>query len=388
MVKYTCETCQKTFGQKGHLEDHRNRKRPCKKDNTIETLVEQKVKEALSKTNGVSDTETTAITQSSGMDYSKKTREELIAICKEKSIKGYSGKKKEEIAKLVSNQQTPSEHKLKFVDICCGIGSFHYSFSKNGMKCVFACDINNTVRETYNANYGIEPAGDIYEVDIKIVPEFDVLCAGFPCQPFSNAGKHLGFEDTRGTVFFQIMQWVIYHKPKFVVLENVPAIKSHDSGRTFDTIRKCLQNEGYSVNSKLIKCSDYGIPQMRKRMLIIGTLIDEPKTDILDFDRFKKTTTLTEYLSKPFEKDTAYTLRCGGRGSGVGNKHNWDSYMVNGEVYRLTIEDGLRLQGFPSTFKLCGSMVKKWHQLGNTIPTIFTDMVAQNIIRELSQSDH
>ena len=106
MVKYSCETCQKTFAQKGHLEDHQNRKRPCKKDNTIEALVEQKVKEALSKTNDVAikiDTTTSSQMQSNTMDYIKKTREELIAICKEKSIKGYSGKKKEEIIQLLTH---------------------------------------------------------------------------------------------------------------------------------------------------------------------------------------------------------------------------------------------------------------------------------------------
>ena len=111
MVKYSCETCQKTFTQKGHLEDHQNRKRPCKKDNTIEALVEQKVKEALSKTNEGAikiDTTTTTIMQSNTMDYTKKTREELIAICKEKSIKGYSGKKKDDIIQLLTNKLPPN----------------------------------------------------------------------------------------------------------------------------------------------------------------------------------------------------------------------------------------------------------------------------------------
>lgn len=276
---------------------------------------------------------------------------------------------------------------IKFVDICCGIGSFHLSFTKLGMECVFACDIDKDVRETYKLNYDIQPAGDLYDVNVETVPSFDVLCAGFPCQPFSNAGKHLGFDDTRGNVFFKIMEWVNYHNPKFIVLENVPAIKTHDSGNTFKTICESLKNAGYSVNTQIIKCSDYGIPQMRKRMLIVCKRGNTTQTDMLNFDRFKKSTTLSEYLGKHFEKDTAYTLRCGGRGSKIGNKHNWDSYIVNGEVYRLTIEDALRLQGFPSDFKLCGSNVKKWHQLGNTIPTIFTRMVGENIIRELNQLD-
>lgn len=383
MAKYTCETCQKTFAQKGHLEDHHNRKRPCKKDNTIEALVEQKVKEALSKTNTAKETAVIVT-----MDYSKKTREELIAVCKEKNIKGYSGKKKEEIQTLlVGNHRQLNKPKIRFVDICCGIGSFHLSFVKNRMECVFACDIDKDVRETYKINHGITPAGNLYDIDISSVPSFDVLCAGFPCQPFSNAGKHLGFEDTRGTLFFKIMEWIVYHKPKIVVLENVPAIKSHDSGNTLKTICESIKNVGYKVNTTIVKCSDYGIPQMRKRMLIVATYNGLSNTEILDFNRFKKTVTLSEYLNKQFDKDIAYTIRCGGRGSKIGNKHNWDSYIVNGEVYRLTIEDGLRLQGFPPDFVLYGSNVKKWHQLGNTIPTNFTHMIAQNIIRELDHTN-
>ena len=112
MAKYTCETCQRVFSQKGHLEDHNNRKRPCKKDNTIEALVEKKVQEALSKTNEGAvkiDSTTTTIMQSNQMDYSKKSREELIAICKEKSIKGYSGKKKEDILNLII-QKSSAQH--------------------------------------------------------------------------------------------------------------------------------------------------------------------------------------------------------------------------------------------------------------------------------------
>jgi DNA (cytosine-5)-methyltransferase 1 len=402
MVKYSCETCEKTFTQKGHFEKHMSRKRPCKKDNTIEVLVEQKVKEVLSKSNMIDDKKNESSTNQeiklNQMDYTKKTREELIAICKEKNIKGYSSKKKDEILKLITEtlytdivkvKHEVDTDKIKFVDICCGIGSFHMSFAlKNKMQCVFACDIDKDVRETYKLNYGIEPAGDLYNVDISSIQPFDILCAGFPCQPFSNAGKHLGFEDTRGTLFFKIMEWIVYHNPKFVVLENVPAIKSHDSGKTLKRICDSISKVGYKVNTSIVKCSDYGIPQMRKRMLIIGVRDGLSNTDIMNFDRFKKTVSLSKYLDKQFDKDIAYTIRCGGRGSKIGNKHNWDSYIVNGKVYRLSIEDALLLQGFPKDFILCGSNVKKWHQIGNTIPTNFTDMIAQNIISELRHKDH
>lgn len=265
-----------------------------------------------------------------------------------------------------------------FVDLCCGIGSFHHSFTKVGMQCVMASDIDPTARATYKANHGIEPLGDLYDIDITGIPAFDVLCAGFPCQPFSNAGHHKGFEDERGILFFRIMKFVEHHRPRYVVFENVPAILSHDNGNTFRVITSTLQDAGYNVTHKLVKCSDYGIPQMRKRVLILGVQNGDP-APFLDFERFKKSTTMKEYLKKPFEKDIAYTIRCGGRGSPIDDKHNWDGYWMDKKEYRLTVEDGLLLQGFDKAFILEGSNQKKWHQLGNTIPTVFTHMIAANL---------
>jgi len=272
---------------------------------------------------------------------------------------------------------------VKFVDICCGIGSFHHSFKKKGWECVMACDINKSARDTYKANYGIEPLGDLYSVELNSVPSFDVLCAGFPCQPFSNAGFHLGFEDTRGVLFFEIMKWVRHHTPTYVILENVSAILSHDSGNTFKTLQTLLQNAGYTVSHKLLKCSDYGIPQMRKRVFIIACREGTNPDDILNVDRFKSKTTLSDYLGKNFEKETAYTIRCGGKRSPIRDKHNWDGYMVDGNEYRLTLRDALKLQGFEESFVLCGTERDKWNQVGNTIPTVFTDMIATNITEQL-----
>lgn len=269
---------------------------------------------------------------------------------------------------------------MKFVDICCGIGSFHRALAQKGWTCVLACDSDAAVRQTYQANYGMEPLGDIYDIDFKSVPSFDILCAGFPCQPFSNAGHHKGFDDERGTIFFQIMKWVKHHSPKYILFENVPALVSHDSGNTFRIICDTLRQHGYSIAHKVIKCSDYGIPQMRKRVVLVGVRVGNPES-LLEFERFKKTVKLCDYLGKPFEKEVAYTIRCGGRGSALGNKHNWDRYLVNGKEYQLTIQDALRLQGFPHDFELRGSIQKQWHQLGNTIPTIFTEMLAENLLR-------
>lgn len=272
-----------------------------------------------------------------------------------------------------------------FIDLCCGIGSFHYSLAKQGLTCVMACDINSSARETYEKNYEIKPLGDLYEIDPTTIPSFDVLCAGFPCQPFSNAGLHLGFQDQRGVLFFQIMKIVEHHRPNYLLFENVPALITHNNGHTFQTIVSLMEQMGYSVAHKKVTCSDYGIPQMRKRVLLVGVRHGDP-TELLNFDRFKKSTSMTEYLGKSFVKPTAYTIRCGGRRSPINDKHNWDGYIVDGKEYRLTIEDGLRLQGFPSDFILHGTESEKWHQLGNTIPTVFTEMLASNLVRHIQSN--
>ena len=243
-----------------------------------------------------------------------------------------------------------------------------------------ACDIDPSARKTYFTNYGIEPLGDLYTIDPASVPAFDICCAGFPCQPFSNAGQHMGFDDARGVLFFQIMKLVNYHNPTYLLFENVPALLSHDGGRTFDVIVRTMRESGYSVAYSKVTCSDYGIPQMRTRVLLVGVREGDP-AQLLDFQRFEHETTLSEYLGKSFEKKVAYTIRCGGRGSAYGNKHNWDGYVVDGVNCRLTLEDGLRLQGFPANFQLMGSVSDKWHQLGNTIPTVFTAMLAKNLTR-------
>jgi site-specific DNA-cytosine methylase len=205
------------------------------------------------------------------------------------------------------------------------------------------------------------------------------------CQPFSNCGKHRGFDDERGTLFFHIMKFVRYHKPNIIILENVQGLLSHDGGNTFQRIKTELETVNYKVDHKVLLCSDYGIPQMRKRLFIVGIRNDIPMVnhidDILNLDTYKKTTPLTEYLGKKFEKKIAYTIRCGGKNSPINDKHNWDGYIVDGQEYRLTIADCLKLQGFDANFKLCGNNKEQWKQLGNTIPTIFTELIGKQIQR-------
>ena len=272
---------------------------------------------------------------------------------------------------------------VKFLDLFCGMGSFHYSFKKLNWECVMACDIDTAVRETYKENYGLLPLGDISEIEPKGIPNYDILCAGFPCQPFSQCGHRKGFDDTRGSLFFNIMKFVEYHKPKIIILENVQGLLNHDGGETFERIKHNIESLNYTITYKVIKCSDYGLPQMRRRLFIVGIRDDADFVKhidkLLDFDVYRKETTLTELLGKNFEKKTAYTIRCGGKNSHIDDRHNWNGYMVDGKIYRLTKEDCLKVQGFNSDFKLCGNNKDQWNQLGNTIPTIFTEMIGLNI---------
>ena len=335
MVEHVCEKCEKVFKQKSQLDAHKNRKNPCKKDGAIEKIVEQKVQEVLAKLN------------------------------------------------IVPAPPPPTPAPLKFIDLFCGIGSFHYSFKKLGWECVMSCDINEAARNSYQENYGVCPLGDVVEIDPSSVADYDVICAGFPCQPFSQCGFHKGFEDERGTMFFQIMKFVDAKKPKIVILENVRALLAHDNGNTFKRISEELVAAGYVVTHKVLTCSDYGLPQMRKRLFIVAVSSNDPLAPsvdkILDLDEYKKKTNLAEFLGRNFAKDVAYTIRCGGKGSPIDDRHNWDGYYVDGQEYRLTIEDTLKLQGFDPEFKLCGTERDKWHQLGNTIPTVFTDIIGKNI---------
>lgn len=164
------------------------------------------------------------------------------------------------------------KRKFKFIDLFCGIGGFHQALSDLGGECVFASDIDASCRKTYQRNYGIEPVGDITKVDAKDIPAHNVLCGGFPCQAFSKAGKRLGFADeTKGTLFFDIIRILKYHQPEYALLENVRNLASHDKGNTWRVIHEQLDAAGYNVFPKPIIFSPHyiGIPQHRERVFIM-----------------------------------------------------------------------------------------------------------------------
>lgn len=161
---------------------------------------------------------------------------------------------------------------FKFIDLFCGIGGFHQAMKSLGGVCVFASDIDEDCRKTYEANYGITPVGDITKIEAADIPPHDVLCGGFPCQAFSKAGNRLGFDDpTKGTLFFDICRILKYHHPKYVLLENVRNLASHDHGKTWNVIHDKLEELGYNLLPEPVIFSPHylGIPQHRERVYIM-----------------------------------------------------------------------------------------------------------------------
>lgn len=177
--------------------------------------------------------------------------------------------------------------KFKFIDLFCGIGGFHQAMASLGGECVFACDIDTDCRKTYEANYGLKPAGDITKIEASEIPFHDVLCAGFPCQSFSKAGKRLGFEDeTKGTLFFDICRILEHHTPKYALLENVRNLASHDHGNTWRVIYDKLKGLGYNLLSNPVIFSPHyvGIPQHRERVFIMCIRKDVGTISPFEFD--------------------------------------------------------------------------------------------------------
>ena len=265
--------------------------------------------------------------------------------------------------------------KFTFADLFAGIGGFHLALEEAGGECVFASEWDSNARLTYELNFSKSSPtlftsgnfmGDITQVDKSAIPDFDVLAAGFPCQPFSQAGRKKGFQDTRGTLFFDIAEILSQKRPKAFFLENVRHLISHDEGNTIKTIERVLTEDlGYSYQQFTVKASDHGLPQHRPRVFMIGfrdgtSMIDKPEPRELQF-------TMSDVFEGHVDKKIGYTLRVGGKASGINDRRNWDSYLVDDEVKRLTREEGKRMQGFPDDFEFPVSESEAMKQLGNSV---------------------
>lgn len=291
--------------------------------------------------------------------------------------------------------------RFTFIDLFAGIGGFHIAMHNIGGKCVFAAEWDSNCRKTYRKNFiTVSPdifeenenkiklfAEDITKVDVSQIPNHDILCAGFPCQPFSQAGYKLGFEDTRGTLFFNVADIIKAKKTKAVFLENVRGLLKHDNGKTFNVIENTLHELGYSVNYKIIKASDFGLPQHRPRIYIICI-----RNDIKARFEFPEAIPLTMTMSDVFDgaevnKKIGYTLRVGGKGSPIDDRRNWDGYLVDGQVRRLKPKEGKRMQGFPDDFEFPISDTIAMKQLGNSVAIPAIQACAEKMIEVLEENE-
>jgi len=328
----------------------------------------------------------------------------------------------------------PKKQKFKFIDLFAGIGGFRLAFQNIGGKCVFTSEWDKYSKKTYEANFGEIPFGDITKSETKsYIPDgFDVLCAGFPCQSFSIAGKRGGFEDTRGTLFFDVAEIIKKKQPKAFFLENVKGLRSHDKGKTLETILNTLRNDlGYDVpEPQIINAKEFGVPQNRERIFIVGFRKD---LEITDF-KYPKSTDKSKILEDILEKEevsvkyylsnryvdtlrnhkarhaskgngfgyeiipndgTANAVVCGG----MGRERNLilDNRLTNfipvthitGEVNRegirkMTPREWARLQGFPEDFKIVVSDAQAYKQFGNSVAVPAIQATAKQILKSLN----
>ncbi len=304
-----------------------------------------------------------------------------------------------------------------FIDLFAGIGGIRLPFDELGYKCVFSSEWDKKACETYSANFGEIPAGDITKIDVKDIPRFDICLAGFPCQAFSIMGKMQGFADTRGTMFFEIERILQYHKPPVILLENVKQLTTHDNGRTFNTIITHLEDLGYTVKHKVLNALDFGLPQKRERIIIVGFL-DKAKADMFNFDFKKKKYNLADILEPEDHIDSSFyaseSIRQKRAASVVGkevfypsvwheNKSgnisvldyscalrtgaSYNYLLVNG-IRRFTPRELLRLQGFPDDYKIVVSTQEIRKQTGNSVAVPMIRMVAKKIDKILRSTSN
>jgi DNA (cytosine-5)-methyltransferase 1 len=274
------------------------------------------------------------------------------------------------------------------------------------MECVFTSEIDTYSRKTYSANFKekyLENSNlfneDIWHADFKKIPDFDILCGGFPCQPFSQAGHKKGFKDNKdGNLFFSIEEILKIKKPKVFFLENVRHLKNHDEGKTFKKIYKTLQDLNYTFDYKVIKASDFGLPQHRPRLYMVGfykpLLKDMYQELSFTFPReipLKKTVSdifggfASTDISGKKERKIGFTLRVGGGKSSIDDRRNWDGYIIDKKVVRINSRQGLEMMGFPKSFKMPVSENQAMKQLGNSVAVNVVKAIGKEIKSHLKK---
>ncbi|MCL4124421.1 UNVERIFIED_CONTAM: hypothetical protein GTU68_002800, partial [Idotea baltica] len=320
--------------------------------------------------------------------------------------------------------KTPNNYKFKFIDLFAGIGGFRLALQNTGGKCVYTSEWEVAAKKTYSKNFGEIPFGDITKDRTKsYIPEdFDILCAGFPCQAFSIAGKRKGFEDTRGTLFFDVEEIIEKHRPKVVFLENVKNLVTHDKGKTFKTIIEILEKKlGYRVNSEILNSMTHAnIPQNRERIFIVAF---DPE-QVVNYKNFKfpekieLTKTIHDILEKEKQEDkyyykkahqyypeldrvmtsknTVYQWRrvyvrenksnvCPTLTANMGTGgHNVPLIRDNFGVRKLTPRECFSFQGYPENYILPNlANSKLYKQAGNSVTTTLIERISTEINKVL-----
>ncbi len=299
---------------------------------------------------------------------------------------------------------------IRFIDLFAGIGGFRYAIQNAGeelgiqTECVFTSEIDNECQKVYKENFGVLPCGDITKINAESIPDHDILLAGFPCQPFSIIGNMKGFEDARGTLFFDIARIIDEKKPSAFVLENVKLLVGHNNGGTIKRIMETLKNLGYHATYKVLNALDFGLPQKRERVFIVGfrnpcffqwpseKIPMRPLIEILEKNIPKEFFASEHIRNKRLKKQaptaeptiwhenkagniSAYPFSCALR---AGASYNY--LLVNGER-RLTSKEMLRLQGFPESFKIVCNYAQTRKQAGNSLPVPVAQAVIANTIK-------
>ena len=373
-----------------------------------------------------------------------KTLKELIAMCKEYNIKGYSNKNKANIINLLQSSETKSSETkssetntilqsydvlslsssssssssmLKMIDLFAGTGAFTYAFEKTGkVECVFSNDMVEWSKKIYDINFNHNlTLVNLNDLNVELIPKHDILTGGFPCQPFSIAGKQEGFQDERANVFWKILSIIDYHSPSCVILENVKNLISHDNGETFEIIKTQLINRGYYIRYKVLDTSEItGIPQHRERIYIVCIKSKEVFDKFtLDFPKIQKapiSSLLEPIVSEKYyytdksstwdlvkkcviKKDTVYQYRrvyvrenksneCPTLTANMGSGgHNVPLILDDIGIRKLTPRECFNFQGFPLSYKLPNISDTNLYKLaGNAVSVPIVELIATRLM--------
>lgn len=315
-----------------------------------------------------------------------------------------------------------------FIDLFAGLGGFRIALESLGAKCVYSNEWDVPVQKVYAKNFGETPEGDITLVDENNIPNHDILCAGFPCQAFSISGKQHGFEDSRGTLFFDVARIIKSKRPKVVFMENVKNFATHDNGKTLEVVKGTMQELGYTFNQKVLNAVNYGIPQKRERIYMVCFRNDLNIEGFKYPKPFKLTHHLEDYLLNDEEttkslivnredtyfngvKDDHYSdksirlgiVNKGGQGEriysvkgiaitlsayGGGVFAKTGGYLINGKTRKLHPRECARIMGFPDSYKISTSANQAYQQFGNSVVIDVLQLIASEIGNSLSGGNY